>query len=149
MSAPVSPKPLVHDAIVKWLVPERVIYIWASGEISPSVREWMNTQAVYLYHSCKTPKVHLFIDTRQVTHQSPATRQDRPAIWHPRRGWCITMGNIHNPVLRALLNPLLRLLRTYIQDFSSDEEALSFLQKVDTSLPDLQPYWEAIRRQRP
>ena len=79
MSAPTSPKYTAHDAVIKWLVQERVIYMWASGDISPSVREWMNTQAVYLYHSCGTPKIHLFIDTRQVSSQSPANRQARPA----------------------------------------------------------------------
>ena len=148
MSEPTSPKRTAHDAVVKWLVPERVIYTWANGEISPSVREWMNTQAVYLYHSCRTPKIHLFIDYRQVTHQSPATRQDRPAIWHPRRGWCITMGAVQNPVLRTVLNPLMRLVRTSIQDFSYEEAALAFLQKADPTLPDLKPYLEAIKRQR-
>jgi hypothetical protein len=147
MSAPTSLRPVAQDAIVKWLVPERVIYIWAAGDIGPSVREWMNTQAVYLYHSCGTPKVHLFIDTRQVTHQSPATRQDRPAIWHPRRGWCVTMGAVHNPLLRAFINPVLRLTRAHIQDFTGEEAALAFLQKVDPTLPELQPYWNAIKRQ--
>jgi hypothetical protein len=146
MSASITPPPVVHDAIVKWLVPDRVIYMWASGDISPGVREWMNTQAVYLYHSCATPRIHLFIDTRQVTDQSRATRQDQPAIWHPRRGWCVTLGAIRNPVLRALLNPLLHLFRAYIQDFASNEDAIAFLQKADPTLPDLQPYWEAIRR---
>jgi hypothetical protein len=107
----------------------------------------MNTQAVYLYHSCGTPKVHLFIDTRHVTHQSPATRQDRPAIWHPRRGWCVTMGAVHNPLLRAFINPVLRLTRAHIQDFTGEEAALAFLQKVDPTLPELQPYWNAIKRQ--
>lgn len=148
MSAPTSPKYTAHDAVIKWLVQERVIYMWASGDISPSVREWMNTQAVYLYHSCGTPKIHLFIDTRQVSSQSPANRQARPAIWHPRRGWCVTMGAIHNPLLRIILNPLLRLFQTSIQDFASNESALAFLQHADPTLPELQPYWDALQRQK-
>lgn len=148
MSAPTSPTHTAHDAIVKWLVPERVIYMWASGAISRSVREWMNTQAVYLYHSCGTPKIHLFIDTRQVSSQSRATRQDRSAIWHPRRGWCVTIGAIHNPLVRTILNPLLRLFQTYIQHFASNESALAFLQQADPTLPELQPYWDAIQTQR-
>lgn len=148
MSAPTAPTHATHDAIVKWLVPERVIYMWAKGDVSASVREWMNTQAIYLYHSCGTPRIHLFIDIQQVTSQSPATRKDRPALWHPRRGWCVTQGVIRNAILRAILNPLLRLFRARAQDFTSHEAALTFLQQADPSLPDLQPYWDAIRRQQ-
>jgi hypothetical protein len=146
MNAPTSPRRDAYDVVVKWLVPHRVIYIGAAGDISPSVREWMNTQALYLYHSCATPQIHLLINMEKVTSQSPASRQDRPAIWHQRRGWCITVGTMHNPLLRGLINPLLRLFRTYIQDLPSNEDGLAFLQKADPSLPDLQPYWEAIKR---
>lgn len=147
MSALTSPKMAAADTFVKWLVPDRVIYIKAAGEITPSVREWMNKQAIFLYHTSATPKIHLLIDSRQVTSQSPKTRRDQPAIWHPRRGWCITIGAVQNPLLRTLANPLLWLLRTQARDFASDEDALAFLQQADSSLPDLQPYWNAMKRQ--
>jgi hypothetical protein len=133
------------DARVVWLVPERVIYVWSAGEITPGVRDWMNTQVIYLYHSCANPKIHLFINRQDVTRLSKATRRDQPAIWHQRRSWCVTVGALSSTPARILANAMLTLLRVKVRDFGSNEAALHFLQQADPTLPDLAPYWQALK----
>jgi hypothetical protein len=134
----------LSDAVVKWLVPERVIYMWAEGDVSASVRDWMNAKAVYMYHSCSTPKIHIIIDMQTVTSRVKSTKNDRPAVWHPRRGWIISIHAIENSLFRMFINALLRVLRLNYVDTPSVEEGLDYLQSADPSLPDLRPYWEKI-----
>lgn len=133
------------DARVVWMVPERVIFVWSAGEITPTVREWMNTQVIYLYHSCANPQIHLFINRQDVSKLSRATRRDQPAIWHPRRGWCVTVGAVANPLARILINAIMRLMGLNVRDFGSNEDALHFLQQTDPTLPDLQSYWQTLK----
>lgn len=134
----------LSDAVVRWLVPERVIYMWAEGDVSASVRDWMNAKAVYLYHSCATPKIHIIIDMQTVTSRAAGTKHDRPAVWHPRRGWIISIHAIENPLLRTFANTMLSLMRLNYIDSPSVKAGLDTLQRVDPTLPDLQPYWENI-----
>jgi hypothetical protein len=136
------------DAIVKWLVPDRVIYMWAEGDISESVRAWMHTQAIFLYHSCSTPKVHIVVDMSKVTARPKGTKEDRPAVWHPRRGWIVSIGAVHNQLMRRLVNLLLKVMRLNYLDTDSTERGLHLLQKVDPTLPDLKPYWDTLARRQ-
>ena len=133
------------DAIVKWLVPERVSYMWAKGEISPSVRTWMNAQAVFLYHSCATPKVHILVDMSNVTGRAKGSKKDQPAVWHPRRGWIVSIGVVRNTAIRVFINLVLNVMNLNYFDTESAEKGLDLLQKADPSLPDLKPYWNTIR----
>ena len=132
------------DAIVKWLVPDRVIYMWAQGEVSASVRTWMNTQAIFLYHSCATPKVHIVLDMRGVTQRPKGTKEDRPAVWHPRRGWIVSIGAVRNHLMRRLVNIVLNIMNLNCFDSETTEKGLDLLQQADPTLPDLKPYWHAV-----
>ena len=132
------------DAIVKWLVPDRVIYMWAEGNVGDSVRTWMNAQAIFLYHSCATPKVHIVIDMSTVTGRAKGKKEDRPAVWHARRGWIVSIGAVHNPLTRRIINLVLKLMRLNYFDTESVEQGLALLQQADPTLPDLKPYWNSI-----
>lgn len=134
----------LSDAVVKWLVPDRVIYMWAEGDVSTSVRDWMNAKAVYFYHSCATPKIHIIVDMQTVTSRARGSKNDRPAVWHPRRGWIISIHAVKNPLLRTLVNTMLSVLRLNYVDTPTVKEGLEYLQRADPTLPDLQPYWEKI-----
>jgi hypothetical protein len=145
-----TPTPTLHhrdthsDAIVKWLVPDRVIYMWAQGDVSASVRSWMNAQAIFLYHSCATPKVHIVLDMQGVTGRAKGTKQDRPAVWHPRRGWIVSIGAVRSDLMRRIVNFLLNVMNLNYFDSETTEKGLALLQQADPTLPDLKPYWEKI-----
>lgn len=132
------------DAVVKWLVPDRVIYMWAQGDVSASVRTWMNTQAIFLYHSCATPKVHIVLDMQNVTARPKGTKKDRPAVWHPRRGWIVSIGAVRHHLARQIVNFVLNLMHLNYMDTETPEQGLALLQQADPTLPDLKPYWETL-----
>jgi len=79
--------PLVPSVLVRWLVPNRVIYVVAAGDIDARVAQWIGSEIVSLIHSCSTPHVHVLGDVRGITSLTPSLNvRGSSALTHPRRG---------------------------------------------------------------
>lgn len=129
---------LRQNVTVRWLIPERVIYIKAQGTLDVSDRETAHSQIIGLIHSCATPSVHLISDTKQMTY-IPWSVFNRPSglAGHPRRGWWFNIGTVPTMRIRWLSRFLARLSRRRYIHCESLDEALQMLQKLDPTLPDL------------
>jgi hypothetical protein len=130
-----------RDVTVRWLVPDRVIFVAGEGEINSAVHTWMNTRIVYLMHSCATPKIHLISDMSRITYVPLSNlAKPNPVLRHPRLGWLISVGTSRNRVMALVFLLLARFMKFKYQTCDTLDEALISLQQLDPSLPDLRPY---------
>jgi hypothetical protein len=126
-----------RDVVVRWLIPERVIFVYGEGKISPAVRDWMNARIIYLMHSCSTSHIHLITDVRHVTQVSLSSiTKPSPVLRHPRRGWFISIGASKNWLMQFVLRLVVWMMRLSYRDCDSVHEALTELRQFDPSLPD-------------
>ena len=125
-----------RDIIVRWLVPNHVIYVSGEGVISGAVRDWMNARVIYLMHSCSTPQIHIITDVRPITRASLSSiTKPSPVLRHPRRGWIISVGASKNWMIRAILGILVWMTTINYRDCSTIHEALMQLRHLDSTLP--------------
>ena len=130
-----------RDVIVRWLVPERVIFVSAEGKINPAVRDWMNARIDYLMHSCATPQVHLIGDVSRMSYMTMSSiTSPSPVLRHPRRGWFFSVGASQNRLIRGLLACIAWIMTLKYRDCATLAEALTELQNLDATLPNLQAY---------
>ena len=125
-----------RDIVVRWLVPDRVIFVSGEGHISPAVREWINTRIIYLMHSCATPRIHLISDVRRITQVSfSSITNPSPVLSHPRRGWFISVGASKSWLMQAVLRAMVWMMTLNYRDCPTIGEALTQLNQLDPSLP--------------
>jgi len=125
------------------MVPERVIFATGTGSANPTVRDWMNARIVFLMHSCSTPQIHLIFDVRHLVGIS-LTSLTSPVLRHPRRGWCISIGRAEPYPMTQVLRLIARITIGSYRACSRPEDALTLLQRLDPTLPDLQAYRGAL-----
>jgi hypothetical protein len=141
-----TPPPIAPSVLVRWLVPNRVIYVEAAGAVDARVSQWIGSEIVSLIHSCSTARVHLLGDVRGVTSLSPNLNvRGSSVLTHPRRGYYVTVGATQNRALARLLVIVMNLIGLQYRDYATFEDALTFLSQSDPSLPDLSDYLSPAR----
>ena len=126
-----------RDVVVRWLIPNRVIFVSGEGKINAAVRDWMNARIIYLMHSCSTPHIHLISDVRRITHVSPSSvTKPSPVLRHPRRGWFLSVGASKHWLMRPIMRFTVWMMTLNYQDCPTIPDALAQLRQLDPSLPE-------------
>lgn len=125
------------DVVVRWLIPDRVIFVSGEGKIDAEVRDWMNARIIYLMHSCATPQIHLISDVRRITYVSPSSiTKPSPVLQHPRRGWFVSVGASRRWLMQAAIRLMVWVMSLNYRDCPTIHEALRQLRQIDPSLPE-------------
>jgi hypothetical protein len=63
-------------------------------------------------------------------------------VKHPKMGWQVSFG-LRKPLVKMVINIMSQVFKVRSRDFDTLEEALAFLQEVDSMLPDLHEIYMA------
>ena len=124
---------------VSWLVEGRVIMAELSGNLTRQELLPYNQTICQHLDSAGTSQVHYLVDASRV-HNVPSltAAKDFTFLYHPRMGWTAAVG-VQSPLVRWVGNFLSKLLKARTRELPSVDEALDFLQQVDSTLPNLRP----------
>jgi hypothetical protein len=122
---------------IKEYVPQQVLYLYFTGVYTEA--EFLaadSTLVDYLHHSQAT-LVHFIMDQRHLIAQPGIQFQSRAKIGnHARLGWVVIFG-ANNSFIRFVSKVVTGIFKVRIWYVDTFEEAVAFLQYVDSSLPDL------------
>jgi len=124
---------------ISWLVENRIIHVAINGDITVDVLNAMTDDVVRLLDGTNTTHIHLLINDKQikvVPKQILKMLNTSRSLRHPRLGWLIIYGT-DNKLFRFLTQMLSRMINLKHRRFLTREEAIAFLQTVDTTLSEL------------
>jgi hypothetical protein len=122
-----------------WYVENRVVITEHFHTVTIEEVAQMDKEYVTLLEQSDAALVHFLFDLRQ--HDSVPdlkTMSHMEFTKHPRFGWSIVVGHI-NPITRFLVSTVAQINKARFRSFTTMEDALHFLQEIDSSLPDLMP----------
>jgi hypothetical protein len=132
--------------LVEWLVPHKVIFERSWGDVTPDAAEFDRLVIEHI-DSSSAPLVHMIGDVREMTATPKfGGLKMMRFLQHPRLGWYIFVG-VENRIIKMFGTAVLQIFRVRHRFVSSTAEALAFLQKVDSTLPDLQVAWTDYQAQ--
>ena len=123
-----------------WFLESRIFYNEYWGDVTAEeIRQLAEFNLEYLDHS-DAPLVHAFINIEAMgsfpVNLSALRDSTLTTLRHPKMGWLIAYGK-NNRFVSFLIPLVTQLFQTRYRLFDTYEEAVAFLQSVDTSLPDL------------
>ncbi len=122
---------------VSWLIEGRVILAELTGNLTREELKPYDQMICQYLDSASAPQVHYLVDASRVQNlPGPTALKDFTFLYHPRMGWTAAVG-IQSPLVRWVGNALSKLFNVRARELTSVDEALKFLQSVDTTLPDL------------
>ena len=124
---------------ISWYVEGRVVITEHFQAVTTEEVAQMDKAYVTLLEQSDAVLVHFLFDLRQ--HDSVPdlkTMSHMEFTKHPRFGWTIVVGHI-NPITRFLVSTVAQINKARFRSFTTMEDALRFLQEMDSSLPDLTP----------
>jgi len=122
---------------VNWYLENRVIFLSSYGEITDQDLLGVDQPIIdYMNHSDAT-LVHLIVDAANMT-TPPSFKVVSQLKWpkHPQYGWAIIIG-LKNPIQRFFVAVATNVFKTRQRMFNTLDEALDFLNEIDSTLPVL------------
>src|SRR5262245_26858357 len=119
---------------LSWLVEGRIISGKFSGKIPKELIPVFDREMLSYLDAGTAPLVHCISDITDLESAPSLTAMIQfTYVKHPRMGWQILCGG--KPALKLLGNLASQVFRIRFRSFGSLEEALAFLQQVDSTLP--------------
>lgn len=119
-----------------WLVPGRIVYQHNSGHVTTAEVQQSDAELNAYCDAARAP-VHVLADSSTL-RSMPNVQQMRQmrVLGHERLGWYVVVG-VDNRVLRVIGTVVGQLTQTPHRFFNHMPDALLFLQRSDSLLPDL------------
>lgn len=129
---------------ISWFVEGRVVLTEHFQTITPEETAQMDAEYVALLEQSDAVLVHFLFDLRQHDGVPDLKTMSSMAFTkHPRFGWSIVIGHL-NPITRFLVSTVAQINKARFRSFTTMEEALRFLQDMDSGLPDLLALADAV-----
>ncbi len=122
---------------VSWFLEKRVILTYNEGVVTDEDM-FANDQPIIDYlNQCTVPLVHMIVDHRKGLG-SPSSKALAQLSWpkHPKVGWMILVG-MANPFQKFVVTVTSNFFKTRMRMINTMDEALDFLNQVDSTLPAL------------
>ena len=122
---------------LSWYLENRVLLLTSQGESSDQDLLDIDQPIIEHLNQSNAPLVHLIADHRK-GGKMPSMKAAAQIQWpkHPQYGWGIMVG-LTNPVQRFLVAVASNFFKVRQRNFDTMDEALDFLNEVDTTLPAL------------
>jgi hypothetical protein len=129
---------------VKWFYEGLVIHAQLEGILTgPDLTEYADNLDKLIATS-DAPLIHLITDLSGMEMYPSLGEVMRSLHMPPRLGWTLVMGAKTNKIVRFLMQVITSSMRLRFRELESIDEAVDFLQKMDTTLPDLQLFRESV-----
>jgi len=122
---------------LNWLLENRVILTFNQGIVTDQDM-FDNDEPVTAYmNQCSAPLVHMIVDHRKGIG-TPSSKAMAQLNWpkHPKMGWIILVG-MANPFQKFVVAVTSNFFKTRMRMLNTMDEALDFLNQVDSTLPSL------------
>jgi hypothetical protein len=121
---------------IEWLLENYILYIQFEGDTADDISAY-DKEMLILLETLPHP-VHAVVDVRYVTKFASLRNQSRiQSRHHPNSGSVVMVGINMHPVIRMFVTIVLSLSNTPLREASDLTQALSILQMMDESLPNL------------
>lgn len=122
---------------LSWHLENRVMMVVAEGDYTDEELINLDAQVIKYLDQSSAPLVHMIMD-RQGTNHIPSIKSVTMVKWpkHPRYGWTLVVGST-NPFQRFVVAIANNFFKGRQRNFDTREEALDFLNLVDSTLPPL------------
>lgn len=125
-----------------WFIPEKVILLRATANLSTGDIIQSTEEGVALIESCTTPKIHVLFDTEELISFSrdvfALSNAVQKLMGHPRYGWFVMFGR-NDPIVRFITSIVTQIFKRNFKICDNRQEAIDFLQQLldeeDTSTP--------------
>jgi hypothetical protein len=119
------------------LVDHHLLFIVAWGRMTPDELHAYDDSIVAIMDAATVPQLHAIYD---YTHaEAMPSLKDLSALKggrHPKVGWSIFVG-VPSQFLKFLISVTVQVMRARMKVFDTYEDALTFMQESDPSLPNL------------
>jgi hypothetical protein len=122
---------------LSWFLENRVMQIVAEGAYTDDELINLDPQVIKYLDQSTVPLVHMIMD-RKGTDHIPSMKSVAQVKWprHQRYGWTLVVGS-SNPFQRFVVALANNFFKGRQRNFDSFDEALDFLNEVDSTLPPL------------
>lgn len=122
---------------LSWYLENRVIQIVNHGDISDQDMLDSDQPIIDYMNQSQAPLVHLIVDNSKASY-TPSVKTVTQAKFpkHPQCGWIILVGPA-NTLMRFANAVVTNLFKTRNRMFDTFDEALDFLNEMDSTLPPL------------
>jgi hypothetical protein len=122
---------------LSWYLENRIILLTSHGESSDQDLLNLDQPIINYLNQSQAPLVHLIADHRR-GGKMPSLKVSMQIEWpkHPQYGWGILVG-LTNPLQRFLVVVASNFFNVRQRMFNTMDEALDFLNEVDSTLPAL------------
>jgi len=122
---------------LSWYLENRVMMVVAEGEYTDGELINLDGQVIKYLDQSTVPLVHMIMDRQGTTH-IPSMKSVTMVKWpkHPRYGWTLVVGST-NPFQRFVVALANNFFKGRQRNFDTRDEALDFLNEVDSTLPPL------------
>lgn len=122
---------------IDWLVEQHLVYINVHGTTTVEDLRNYDDYALRVLDESPHPLVHTIYDYSQAQIVPPLQETVKmKAGKHPNVGWVIFV-NMQDIMTRFILSTASQVFRLRFRSFKTLEEALEFIQSVDSTLPNL------------
>ena len=125
-----------------WLEPGRVVFVKFRGEMTVEEIHEESQQLIEYLDNGASPLVHSLVDLTTLDNfpinVGVLNRATVDSLRHPRLGWTVLITD--NRMVKYLGAMVTGLSGVRYRTFTSLNEALTFLNEVDSTLPDLLAY---------
>jgi hypothetical protein len=117
---------------IGWLTPGRVIDVVLPDVCDDAALAKFDLDVNEMLNTVSEP-VHVLVDVRSIkTYPSAQTSIKMTYYKNPQLGRLLVIGLTSNPILRFLAGLITRGVGIQLRDFSTREEALSYLATIET-----------------
>ncbi len=122
---------------LSWYLENRVIQVINSGKITDDDMLDNDQPIINYLNQSSFPLVHMIVDNTKAVY-TPSAKMITKAKFprHPQCGWIILVGPT-NTFMRFVNVVVTNVFKTRNRMFDSFDEALTFLNEIDSSLPPL------------
>jgi proteasome lid subunit RPN8/RPN11 len=125
------------SAGVTWLIEHKLLLVNTWGKVNVDELSAMDSRISDMLDNSQEPLVHGIHDhTRAESIPSAKDLMQVKAGKHPRVGWLIIVG-LDNKLMKFFVSATGQVLNIRLRFMDTVEEALTFLQDIDSTLPDL------------
>ena len=125
------------SAGVTWLIEDKLLLLNSWGKLNVDEMNVLDLRITDMLDNSPEPLVHGIHDhTRAESIPSAKDLMQIKAGKHPRVGWLIIVG-LDNKLMKFFVSATGQVLNIRLRFMDTVEEALAFLQDIDTTLPDL------------
>jgi hypothetical protein len=124
---------------VSWYIEGRVIFSRFSGDVTIDDLDQVNKLVIEFLDSSASNAVHHLSDATGIDshpNNAFALQNSQSYLKHSRLGWVVVYG-VKNKTLNFLSALVTQVLKVRVRMLASHDEAVTFLQQVDKTLPEL------------